>query len=168
MTADEILEHMIAQNDAGKASRAKSMPARKSARTQNNFSKELTADELLDYKIAQNKTKKLKSGPKAIADGEPERVKVPVAEAPKTEVAPKLAATHEEVIDLGPKRSRRRGTTVLELIAQIQEMGDKRSTTALRKLGKPLLIELASRKTSIATKKESRASARRVIKAGKV
>ena len=132
MTADEILERKIAQNDAGKASRAKSVPARKSARTQNNFSKELTADELLDYKISQNKMNKLKSGPKAIGDGEPEHTKVP--EAPKTDVAPKLAGTkktYEEVIDLAPKRSRTRGPTVKELIEQIRE---RRATVALEAL----------------------------------
>ena len=160
MTTDEILAYKIAHNKAGKASRAKSVPARKSAITQNNFSKELTADELLDYKLAQNKTKKLKSGPKAIADGEPERVKVPVAEAPKTEVAPKLAGTRKEVIDLAPKRSRTRGPTVPELINQIKAMGDKRSKSELRRQGKDKLMEWVNRKTTIETKRRARTSSR--------
>ena len=166
LSADEMLDFLLAQNEAKKAKKAKSVPARKkSMRTQNNFSRELNADEQLDFLLAQNKVKKLKAGPKAIADGEPGHTKVPDGNAPNTAVAPKMTEkkTYEEVIALPKSKKSRmssRGPTIAEIIAQLQEMGDKRSNSTLRRMGKETLRTMLNQKATIATKKDMRTASK--------
>ena len=122
-------------------------------------------EEILNYKNAVNKVKnlKLKSGVKAIADGEPEKVKIPVADAPKTEVAPKMAPaekkTIEEVIDIPkPKKTRSSTLTVDEIIKKLNELGETRPN--LRRHRKPSLLRMLDEASIKATKREARASSR--------
>ena len=87
--------------DAGIAPQASK---RRSNRTQNNFSRELTADEILDIKLGQNTTNQLTKR-KAIADGDPEpRVKERRKKASNKSKAKQLTADERLDILLGQKK----------------------------------------------------------------